>query len=183
MDSCTSRSTSSVFQSTLLMRGATCPSTNLVRTKPKFQSTLLMRGATSRLLPLSSASAISIHAPHARSDMTLLSNQLARPLFQSTLLMRGATHHRQYRCMPSFYFNPRSSCEERLRRATSSALPSNFNPRSSCEERRSTRSRQSTSQLTFQSTLLMRGATSRIASAFASGIFQSTLLMRGATCL
>ena len=91
MDSCTSRSTSSVFQSTLLMRGATCPSTNLVRTKPKFQSTLLMRGATSRLLPLSSASAISIHAPHARSDMTLLSNQLARPLFQSTLLMRGAT--------------------------------------------------------------------------------------------
>ena len=81
----------------------------------------------------------------------------------------------------SSYFNPRSSCEERrqhLRRdvecraisihaphARSDDRPcrqrwrlAHFNPRSSCEERLSPSS-SSTANISFQSTLLMRGAT------------------------
>ena len=101
---------------------------------------------------------ISIHAPHARSDSRIPVIISAGDKFQSTLLMRGATYNESY-CLPKhYYFNPRSSCEERLpsssqsglmilfqstllmRGATSSRRRSisrylNFNPRSSCEER------------------------------------------------
>ena len=55
---------------------------------------------------------ISIHAPHARSD-----------------LIRG------YGQICSAYFNPRSSCEERRHGAHTIRLFTDFNPRSSCEER------------------------------------------------
>ena len=101
--------------------------------------------------------AISIHAPHARSDPGLhmspatlwhfnpRSSCEERPSlslflfilyrFQSTLLMRGATrkpHGQQgYRCN----FNPRSSCEERLIFSQAISSCDYFNPRSSCEER------------------------------------------------
>ena len=94
--------------------------------------------------------------------------------------MRGATASDRVPCA-RLYFNPRSSCEER-QAATSTDLSSlrNFNPRSSCEERhcvgttrraiRHFNPRSSCEerlhadntavyQLTFQSTLLMRGAT------------------------
>ena len=60
-------------------------------------------------------------------------------------------------------FNPRSSCEERLLVCISALLNSNFNPRSSCEERL-TQQRISARLKTFQSTLLMRGATRQIRS-------------------
>ena len=78
------------FQSTLLMRGATCSSHSFRRVSsyfnPRssceerlspiiraivlaiFQSTLLMRGATSARVLDDVAEQISIHAPHARSD-------------------------------------------------------------------------------------------------------------------
>ena len=58
--------------------------------------------------------AISIHAPHARSDPTASgSSSFETIVFQSTLLMRGATcTHPRCRSLCS-YFNPRSSCEER----------------------------------------------------------------------
>ena len=56
----------------------------------EFQSTLLMRGAT----------LVRIGAD-------------TKDLFQSTLLMRGATKSCKITPHPS-YFNPRSSCEERL---------------------------------------------------------------------
>ena len=56
-------------------------------------------------------------------------------------------------------FNPRSSCEERHDNSSSLDYPLHFNPRSSCEERPI--SELSVSSLfEFQSTLLMRGATS-----------------------
>ena len=56
---------------------------------------------------------ISIHAPHARSDV-------------------GTT----IQALGDQYFNPRSSCEERRAEADSFAFQhGNFNPRSSCEER------------------------------------------------
>ena len=57
------------------------------------------------------------------------------------------------------YFNPRSSCEERLHRLAFLCFPDYFNPRSSCEERPGSRKIPCSSISTFQSTLLMRGAT------------------------
>ena len=77
-----------------------------------FQSTLLMRGATSISLRRLSGIMISIHAPHARSDVRQASCTLCH-----------------------IHFNPRSSCEERHAPATATAPVANFNPRSSCEER------------------------------------------------
>ena len=125
-----------------------------------FQSTLLMRGATLRKdksVPVYSK--ISIHAPHARSDGTVQVDYNGMNKFQSTLLMRGATGRQRRMRLPIDNFNPRSSCEERrlwwlcfwsildisihapharsddvLR--TEKGRPCDFNPRSSCEERR-----------------------------------------------
>ena len=56
------------FQSTLLMRGATSTYPPLCVRLKKFQSTLLMRGATDAYGKGPGWYAISIHAPHARSD-------------------------------------------------------------------------------------------------------------------
>ena len=78
------------------------------------------------------------------------------------------------------YFNPRSSCEERLLKSLRMDSRHHFNPRSSCEERlmhvSAARGRRR-----FQSTLLMRGATSIVRPPMVFILFQSTLLMRGAT--
>ena len=104
----------SQFQSTLLMRGATC-------THPR------CRSLCSYFNPRSSCEErqdvmrvvralfddISIHAPHARSDCTAA---LLRPLLVISI---HAPHARSdlLSVSPSrlaLYFNPRSSCEERL---------------------------------------------------------------------
>ena len=77
------------FQSTLLMRGATWQSLQTAQSKI-FQSTLLMRGATQQHGATAEGRRISIHAPHARSD-----------IFGSILIILSTN------------FNPRSSCEER----------------------------------------------------------------------
>ena len=55
-----------------------------------FQSTLLIRGATRRCHGLHGGHGISIHAPHTRSD-TNSADSSSSSLFQSTLLIRGAT--------------------------------------------------------------------------------------------
>ena len=78
--------------------------------------------------------AISIHAPHARSDVAK-NGQYVKFAFQSTLLMRGATS---------------SSLEK--------SGTTDFNPRSSCEERPNFAANCKRAE-EFQSTLLMRGAT------------------------
>ena len=123
--------------------------------------------------------AISIHAPHARSDAPIprrghhptefQSTLLMRgatsvttswrlyALFQSTLLMRGATRHFNHPFL-HLYFNPRSSCEERQDDCQHCLIGK-----------------------LFQSTLLMRGATSCFRRRAFLLLFQSTLLMRGAT--
>ena len=72
--------------------------------------------------------------------------------------MRGATSQCQSQATQGPHFNPRSSCEER---------PSGITARPSTRA--------------FQSTLLMRGATSYQWGRCGSSTFQSTLLMRGAT--
>ena len=169
------------FQSTLLMRGATSTSPPLCVRLKKFQSTLLMRGATDAYGKGPGWYAISIHAPHARSDLTIHSRR------------RSGSKN----------FNPRSSCEERLSRVfrspkgqisihapharsdprTTPDAPSgswHFNPRSSCEERRLD-AQYAMTLSKFQSTLLMRGATRAARLALYDDVFQSTLLMRGAT--
>ena len=65
----------------------------IVQRAMKFQSTLLMRGATGWQQDIQADLHISIHAPHARSDEVSGIN-----------IPHGFLH-----------FNPRSSCEERLR--------------------------------------------------------------------
>ena len=148
-----------IFQSTLLMRGATFVSASRL-SSIAFQSTLLMRGATLCRPSRRSCAPISIHAPHARSDPSI--------------------RHKQIHLS---HFNPRSSCEERRERWRQKQARRNFNPRSSCEERPLYYDREVTEDvrisihapharsdkmmsliksiyLKFQSTLLMRGATS-----------------------
>ena len=77
---------------------------------------------------------ISIHAPHARSDAGRTCGFVAPAHFNP----RSSCEERLRRsvvALRSMYFNPRSSCEERLSAAMSSRLRPYFNPRSSCEER------------------------------------------------
>ena len=56
-----------------------------------FQSTLLVRGATLAKSGLAEVNAISIHAPRERSDRLVRQRLYLVRLFQSTLLVRGAT--------------------------------------------------------------------------------------------
>ena len=145
------------FQSTPLMRGATF--NNRVYTiEYLFQSTPLMRGATKSRRACARYLPVSIHAPHARGDVTAREN----------------TEH-------AFSFNPRPSCEGRLNletalnvlhqfqstplmrgatgvRAALQAHLHGINPRPSCEGRPGKYSHVSRAVL-FQSTPLMRGAT------------------------
>ena len=103
---------------------------------PIFQSTLPMRGATFKVALTAHFVDISIHAPHAGSDVSgatpstrLFDFNPRSPCgerllerycrgnylkFQSTLPMRGATWSIPNRRSPSPYFNPRSPCGERL---------------------------------------------------------------------
>ena len=81
---------------------------------------------------------ISIHAPHARSDLEFIRHF---PFFQSYFNPRSSCEERRSRSSSfsscSANFNPRSSCEERHgRRRPDAPRGNNFNPRSSCEERR-----------------------------------------------
>ena len=107
-----SRQALSVFQSTLLMRGATCQ--RYIEVAP-LDISIHAPHARSDLTPppTNAGTAISIHAPHARSDLTRCHRKGSRHIsihapharsdqrcahsrnlifvFQSTLLMRGAT--------------------------------------------------------------------------------------------
>ena len=102
-----------IFQSTLLMRGATGVIDLGDSGSMPFQSTLLMRGATQSPNETVQSFIISIHAPHARSDV----------IHKIILSLQ-------------WDFNPRSSCEERRGYYQLRHLLHYFNPRSSCEERR-----------------------------------------------
>ena len=125
-----------IFQSTLLMRGATMRRFASVPFRQKFQSTLLMRGATGTLEDAYKASRISIHAPHARSDSAGLAVSALRPHFNPRSSCEERRRARSSCCAPARHFNPRSSCEERPPILSLHIATSYFNPRSSCEERR-----------------------------------------------
>ena len=102
--------------------------------------------------------AISIHAPHARSD-SASSGARRHTAFQSTLLMRGATISRQthYYWLKISIHAPHARSDT-CQPGRSHRHQSYFNPRSSCEERLKP-PMLTTAENIFQSTLLMRGAT------------------------
>ena len=80
------------------------------------------------------------------------------------------------------HFNPRSSCEER--QVAEKAVAPHYTFQSTLLMRGATTDTPITTMIgkTFQSTLLMRGATTtRLALLGIFTVFQSTLLMRGAT--
>ena len=78
-----------------------------------FQSTLLMRGATCRLKrPSDSAICISIHAPHARSDRLYWSSMTSAVNFNPRSSCEERLH-KNGTAARGRHFNPRSSCEER----------------------------------------------------------------------
>ena len=145
-----------------------------------FQYMLLLRGATVGPLQKREARVVSIHAPLARSNNTVLSGTII-----------------------SSRFNTCSSCEEQLRRnmtlprpkmfqymlllrgATASVIainaPHRFNTCSSCEEQRDVAAGLPDGG-EFQYMLLLRGATKK--SQFVNTrhfMFQYMLLLRGAT--
>ena len=119
------------------MRGATSNGGDNRLMENVFQSTLLMRGATVWLHLERIAYTISIHAPHARSDVTV--TDAGAVTFGISI---HAPHARsdalRYQLKERYkrYFNPRSSCEERRLIGEPEYDKDNFNPRSSCEERR-----------------------------------------------
>ena len=174
----------SSFQSTLLMRGATCVQTHwtlcssnfnprssceerrvlpvIEQDHDEFQSTLLMRGATCNIFNHGVQIGISIHAPHARSDVHYMMLEANYSIFQSTLLMRGAT------TFASFAFvHPLDD----------------FNPRSSCEERRCTKYQLAADSYISIHAPHARSDAAGVMALMCSALFQSTLLMRGATAV
>ena len=145
-----------------------------------FQSTLLIRGATLLAGVLTKNQIISIHAPHTRSDEEKPMNSNTTIKFQSTLLIRGATRCQCGGSDVHPHFNPRSSYEERPPREDQAGRRGHFNPRSSYEERQMHSTPKVAFKL-FQSTLLIRGATISVSASAPFPTFQSTLLIRGAT--
>ena len=153
------------FQSTLLMRGATCSSHSFRRVSsyfnPRssceerlspiiraivlaiFQSTLLMRGATSARVLDDVAEQISIHAPHARSDFLAI----AKPTL--SIISIHAPHARS---------------DERIRSRVHIA---NIISIHAPHARSDSVTKGMMAEYAFQSTLLMRGATGRPARATA----------------
>ena len=154
------RGLQTLFQSTLLMRGATS-SQRPLRLPAQFQSTLLMRGATDSASHAFHHARISIHAPHARSDYKC---------GRSSCALRNISIHAPHarsdvvktwdavKVAISIHA-PHARSDGRTASSTPSCI-AYFNPRSSCEERHY-KAVKHHKQITFQSTLLMRGATRR----------------------
>ena len=113
-----------IFQSTLLMRGATCaycrPAPRRAYFNPRSSCEERPRATASRSAPSANF--------NPRSSCEERLNTVDRGVkanpFQSTLLMRGATLHRATARVKAADFNPRSSCEER--RAGAAALRFGF---------------------------------------------------------
>ena len=126
--------------------------------KALFQSTLLMRGATGR----SGASHRPDADFNPRSSCEERRDAGGNDSCLRNFNPRSSCEERRWRALIStrwWNFNPRSSCEERLRAGTTEPISqTDFNPRSSCEERHEPFGNEAKAGL-FQSTLLMRGAT------------------------
>ena len=168
------------FQSTLLVRGATFVSWE-ERAVFKFQSTLLVRGATGIVRGKYPPTPISIHAPRERSDIKADSVYFRRFYFNP----RSSWEERRLYILGVIkmsYFNPRSSWEERLFCRSLLIWILHFNPRSSWEERLANRWRTGGNNVNFnpRSSWEERPTFASYGS-FCLTLFQSTLLVRGAT--
>ena len=120
-----------------------------------------MRGATKKPQKLRTRAQISIHTPHAGSDLYPMQsippkathfnphspcgerlhhkqNHAPYFAFQSTLPMRGATWCKSKGFQRKMHFNPHSPCGERRYASANPADKMHFNPHSPCGERRHT---------------------------------------------
>jgi len=95
------------FQSTLPVKGATCPGHSELAVS-KFQSTLPVKGATAVHGGLVAGQCVSIHAPSVGSDYISSTLRNKEKMFQSTLPVKGATSRVHPPQSMSACFNPRS---------------------------------------------------------------------------
>ena len=146
-----------LFQSTLPMRGATSNMTMYLK-QTLFQSTLPMRGATRIPHHKINEISISIHTPHAGSDVTF-----------SMLLITISN------------FNPHSPCGERLFSSRYFLLLAHFNPHSPCGERLPISWQWHLRHIYFNPHSPCGERHAQIQYVLAIRQFQSTLPMRGAT--
>ena len=154
-----SRLISSLFQSTLLIRGATHDKS---ATSSRYQISIHAphtRSDTTTRQQVAMSCAISIHAPHTRSDPLSLTDVIQGMIvFQSTLLIRGATLCTALEGASGFISIHAPHTRSDIWTRFYSYQMRYFNPRSSYEERRPFAPLTS-SHCGFQSTLLIRGAT------------------------
>ena len=184
------------------MRGATGAARWRAQ-KSRFQSTLPMRGATLPAYAQLHHLQISIHTPHAGSDLGGICGISSDFAISIHTPHAGSDYRRGCKDSRIQDFNPHSPCGERPQRIRSGLPPADFNPHSPCGERQRLKwhfdvirkisihtphagsdpmsCRPAPSPLRFQSTLPMRGATSSHTRKSPSKRFQSTLPMRGAT--
>ena len=130
--------------------------------------------------PYSADLRISIHAPHTRSDGRKTRGAWK---FVTNFNPRSSYEERQQPILTSngtwiSIHAPHTRSDSKRARARSCLI--HFNPRSSYEERRGAITYPN-GGFTFQSTLLIRGATHKTADSLQDLQFQSTLLIRGAT--
>ena len=109
--------------------GARPTSTRVRSSSSRFQSTRPIRGATRRDGAAGARPNISIHAPHTGRDDIITDEETLELLFQSTRPIRGATPSRPARCTRTTYFNPRAPYGARRLQRQRRPAPRYFNPR------------------------------------------------------
>ena len=127
----------SIFQSTLPVRGATANQRAWFTEFENFNPRSPCGERPNSMLPNNDLSNISIHAPRAGSDLTVLSGFLFLMIFQSTLPVRGATaSYRGGWCYLVISIHAPRAGSDVLLLTACRCLSANFNPRSPCGERR-----------------------------------------------
>ena len=127
----------SLFQSTLPMRGATMEKLNTKRDRQNFNPHSPCGERPSSFHPAFLICLISIHTPHAGSDVNTVEN------YKKRLISLHTPHAGSDVVLPVLLgcdtdnFNPHSPCGERhVRRLQYRIQSNNFNPHSPCGERR-----------------------------------------------
>ena len=157
-----------LFQSTPLIRGATCDGSTSAMISSLFQSTPLIRGATSGTRRFVMDSNISIHAPHTRGDRVRRHGALRLHDFNPRPSYEGRLPQDAVPAM-SIDFNPRPSYEGRRIPEHEIRAAVYFNPRPSYEGRLGLGNNMTTTE-SFQSTPLIRGATTTRAARHQQGV-------------
>ena len=138
-----------------------------------------MRGATVQVCRADCGCAVSIHAPHAGRDPSILRRGFGGSRFNPRAPC-GARHPRTLCTICILSFNPRAPCGARRDTCKQNRGDICFNPRAPCGARRGA-CRAIYLAGTFQSTRPMRGATLARRKGGITKKFQSTRPMRGAT--